>query len=982
MSHPAKGEGDEPSITPSNPRGTFAGGQRQRASTSWTTPAQQLQQVSAPPSGRRRASTRMPTMEPFIEEEEEREEGGLPGTEATVQPPSARNPQPTPTRDDSRRVSFSYSVPSAITPLHTPDEPGTRTPSPRVNPLPAIRNWWSPRSKPAPEQQPDPSPEAASATVGQEEQAAQAVSVSGTPPPHAQGEEAQQPGADEPSEVPPTTEDNTLWEGREVAQWGDHGPGYWDSGEWPAGHDGEVTPHDAQDDSTSAQSGAATPWRTSVRGQDDYNFGDVDFQSSIRARAFDNLLKKVQAEGLFLDEGLFYRIRYFARINEPKIDLEVLDDMNDESTRTLSGWLIDNGRDIPQGLQDRIVSEVTRILGDMRDRIGTLLIEESTYVKVFADDLEVLLKRPSGRTRSLISGVSSALSVPLPEHDFEELDRDHLRSLSKEAVIDFLFTRDMQRQSHINSLHAVCDDYEARMTELEEEIRYIEFENSQQRAAEQDLVQDAINSVIGHITAEDVTPVRDTASQPSSASTKALRTRATTLASASSGRSQSSARSVVSAGVGFAPISAPATAPLSMSEIPPIPIEGLDGPADPIRRQLLEDLRDIWRNEEAEDEMAHRFIRELARSANVAIRPDMEEGSRVDPTALAFATAESITPEQLLARIRRVTMERDRARRAESEAQDQLRSRLAMQQQPSTTPAGLIRRISSVFMRGRQSTSAAVTAPATALPTASLNHPSLVRLLRIVSQMADELSGCSFAASNLAQTMARCGKMDTDKSPVLPALNDLRAIVRTLRIEKPESPTENDLAGGNELWQALYLDDMEGYMILVRRQVARAISTLENCVDEWDRTNKRANNNTRSDARRQSSTITTQAAGVVGSSQQGEADKLDDSAEEWPGVENAPEQAPASVSEPATRISTFRDLLLNDPLLAVLTLVWNTIIFLTIEQLRSVLVIVWFVLSAVWYYVRLALYFVLRFLARQNGNAISQAVSLVDVVPG
>jgi hypothetical protein len=89
-------------------------------------------------------------------------------------------------------------------------------------------------------------------------------------------------------------------------------------------------------------------------------------------------------------------------------------------------------------------------------------------------------------------------------------------------------------------------------------------------------------------------------------------------------------------------------------------------------------------------------------------------------------------------------------------------------------------------------------------------------------------------------------------------------------------------------------------------------------------------------------------------------------AEERPGVEHAPEQAPAPVSELATRMSTFRDLLLNDPLLVVLTLVWNTILFLTIEQLRSVLVVVWFFLSAVWYYVRLALYFVLRFLARQN----------------
>lgn len=937
MSQSVEDEGDEVSATPSNAQGT-PDDQRQSGAPATITPAQQLQQQtpdgpesfsrtrqnftpstdsgpSAPRSGRGRART-LPTMDPFMEEDEEEENvGSIPDTGSAAQPLPARDPVPTPTRAPPRRsISFDYSVPSADAPLHYPDETRVRTssilrnPAPRtpavaapspvfafapppsatlpsvtppsrpstpapagapspsggsqpvtspnptrrnLNPFPVIRNWWSPRKKTSPEQRLGPSPENVSTATGHGEQVVQA---------DAQAETAQ----------PPSGSGRGGPEPAEVAGWGDHEPAEWESGEWDRSGSSEAIPYGPKS-RLSVRPGTRTSWERSVRGQDDYDFDGPDSQSRVRARAFDKVLEKVRTVGLFQDERLFDRTRYHVRTQEPKIDLEVLDTVSDESIRTIREWLIEHGRDAPQELQDRFVGEVTRVLGSVRDDIGTLVTQERTYVKDFADNLEILLMRPPGRTRSHTSRASSEGSAPLPESDYEELDRERLRKLSKEAILDFLFTRDAQRAAHIANLQAVCENLEGMVADREEVIQQQEITSIEQVATEQQRVQVAIDSVMGTIPSREFIPGRPTASRQSSGNTRAPRSRATTLMTSSSSGSQRFHGPGVP---GVTTGSAPATAPLTAPGTSPMPIEAMDQPvdesADPIRQQLLEDLQDIWRNAETVDELSHRFIREAARGANIPIRPGMEEGGRLNSAALEFATAESTTPAQLVARIQQVTMERDRARRAETEAQGQLLSQAATQQQPVMPSTGLMRRIAAL-RGGQQPASTAMATPATpAPPTAPLNHSSLVRLLRIVSQLADELSGCSNATSNLAQTMARCGRMNTERSPVLPALNNLRAIVRTLRTVKPENPTDNDISGGNEMWQALYLDELEAYMTQVRRQVTQAIGTLDSNVGEWYRTNQGGSDNTGSDAQRRRSTQTGHEDGVERPSQQSE----------------------------------------------------------------------------------------------------------------
>lgn len=99
--------------------------------------------------------------------------------------------------------------------------------------------------------------------------------------------------------------------------------------------------------------------------------------------------------------------------------------------------------------------------------------------------------------------------------------------------------------------------------------------------------------------------------------------------------------------------------------------------------------------------------------------------------------------------------------------------------------------------------------------------------------------------------------------------------------------------------------------------------------------------------------------------QNGDGQNGDEQAgDEQPGANPAPGHAPASPAhQPATQGPAFWDLLRNG---AFLFLAKNVVSFLTFGQLHSALVILLFLLSAVWYYVSLVLYVVLRYMARQN----------------
>ncbi|KUI69589.1 hypothetical protein VM1G_04881 [Cytospora mali] len=969
MSQPGEGEGkeEEPHVTPSNPQ-NVAGSQARTASITTPAPTRQPQQTPGEArtfrrtgrnftpstgSGRTAPPSRRTILNPFIAEEAE--EGGsgpgpgtAGGTGGTARRRHTRNVLPTPTRVGGpvrRSISFDFTIPSAYTPVHYPDETKTRAPSilrsstaPRLSgdhgvggssgggggggtptsappawnpsasraapstpttaralaPLPAlvsvpafvpasasaaavnalqprqqpatpqsarinlnpfsmIRDWWAPRNRTTAEQRPTANP------TGQGEEGAAGHSsptqtaeddddyfLQALADPQSQTTQrawVHEPEAHSLGDKPWGTSYFDEWAPKDG--WHDGGQaeaqpgsGDCDDGSHPDAGESDLSSiwQDAES-SASQQSGSSSPWRTSARGQDDYNFDDVNFKSGIRAKAFNKVLKRGQTERIFQKTKLFYKALYHARTREPKIDLEVLDDMINRGTKTIREWLGANGQDIPQELQDKIVDKVIGVLGGMRDDIGTLLVEEKSYVKDFAENLEHLLTRSPGRPRSLTSGASSVRSIPLPKRDLEPLDRGKMSILSKETLLDFLFERDGQRADHINNLQDVCETYEANIVKLEEEIQSLEATSFQQRSTEPYNFSDVLDSLLYQFNSEESASMRDTASQPSNGSNGTTRDRLLTFATASYAKSPKSA--------GSRPGSASAFMAQSEREPPPEPIEIMDQPAiDPIRRQLLEGLQDIWRCREVEDELTQRYMRKLARGANIAIRPGLEEGNRLSLASANFINAKSTTPEQLKKRLRRVTLERDRARKAENTAQFQLNSRPASHQRSDTAPAGLIRRATNVFGGVRWPNTATVASPATATPpTAPLNHPSMVRLLRVVSQLVDELSGCSSATSNLAQTMARCGRMDTDQSPILPALNNLRAVIRMVRTDKPETPTENDLAGGNETWRALYLDEIEGYTMHVRRRVVGAINTLDSHVDQWDRINQQDSDN-------------------------------------------------------------------------------------------------------------------------------------------
>ncbi|ROW13603.1 hypothetical protein VPNG_04550 [Cytospora leucostoma] len=815
MSSPAPGkdEGEELHVPPS----TLQDAPGTPEAT--TTPREQPQATPEPPErssrtllaltpGTETDETSAPSTVIRITDPSNQNEEDSPDTGTTVRPFPMRKPQTTPTRagPPRRSQSFEIKVPRAPSPgpqlrgarrravstsqgpTATPPPGGAAaqpaTPPRRRGFFPSIRGWFAPSSRAEEQQRLGSSPAGSDGLDTEGSETGQAA-----PPAADDGDVFLQPasmatwpprsGFDVPKTEPEPPETEI---GQPDAQWYDDNQSNVGETAYPGRSSLEdlteataAVVH-AQEDSESKETGS--PWANSLRGQDDFTFIEFSLRN-IRARSFEKVFHKIQREGVFHDRMLFYRARYRARTREPNLDLDVLDSLRDQGTRALHQWVEEHARDITPRFQDGILEEVNRAFGAMRDRIGELLLAESTYVSSTADDLEELITRPPGLTRANTSAAPSVTSFSLPDNEFEELDRAELMVMPKGEIVESYLKRDVKREKYIDWLRNECDNCEARIASLEEYVRDLEADKINMQAEAEDR---GFNRATGLL--EGVVGMHGVSRQAKSST---RRSGTTSTMSASSSRRPSSAVAVS----GRTPDPADSGA---ASEVPSAPS---CTPGDLIRQQLLDDLQDISRNLDLETALLPMYIRQIAEEADVAIRPGLEEAASSHITAMLDIG--SATTAQLHARLRQVTLERDRARRGEIEAREQLQFSAASTQQPAPAPTGLLGRVSTALRGVRQpDTTAMITSSTTAPPTVSLNHPELVRLLRVVTQLGDELARCSSATSNLAQSMVRHGLMEIGHESVLPALNNLREVVRRVRADKPETPTDNDFTAGNE----------------------------------------------------------------------------------------------------------------------------------------------------------------------------------------
>ncbi|KAK7734733.1 hypothetical protein SLS53_007839 [Cytospora paraplurivora] len=798
------------------------------------TPGTETDEPSTPP-------TVIRTANPSDQQQED-----SPDTGATVRPFPARNPQPSPTRagPPRRSQSFNLKAPRAKSPGPQPrgarrravstsqgptaPTPGGAAAQPATPPrrrgfFPSIRDWFAPSSRADQQQQLGSSPAGSDALRTEGRETGQAA-----PPAADDGDVFLQPtsgatwpprsGFDKPEPEPEPAEAEAEAEVKPEAQWDNDNQSNVGETAYPGRSSLEdlteaaAAVHEREERESK---GSSSPWANSLRGQDDFTFMELS-QRNVRARAFERVFHKVQREGVFHDRMLFYRARYRARTREPNLDLDVLDRLRDQGTRALHQWVEEHARDITPKFQDGILEEVNRAFGVMRDRIGELLLAESTYVRGTADDLEELITRPPGLTRSNTSAAQSDTAFSLPDNEFEDLDRAELMVRPKKDIVESYLKRDAKRERYIDWLRNECDGCETRIASLEEYVRDLEAEKIDMQA---DVEKRTWNQATGVL--EGVVGVHGV-SRPTKSRTRRSKTTSTMSASSSRLlRSTAAASGLTPDPAGPGAASEDLSAPSST-------------PDDFIRQQLRDDLQDISKNLDLENALLAMYIRQIAEEADVALRPGLEEAATSHITAMLDIG--SATTAQLHARLQQVTLERDRARRGEIEAREQLQSQAAPAQQSAPAPTSLLGRVSTALRGVRQpDTTAMTTSSTTAPPTISLNHPELVRLLRVVTQLGDELARCSSATSNLAQSMVRHGLMDTGHGSVLPALNNLREVVRRVRADKPETPTDNDLTAGNELWRELYLQDMEGYMLRVRQQVLGAINILDDRVHDLGR---------------------------------------------------------------------------------------------------------------------------------------------------